>query len=510
MFITNLFENYVKEDNGPEVVVVYPGRFQPFHLGHKEVFNSLQNKFGRDNVYIATSNKTDGAKSPFNFSDKTIFMNAAGIPSDRIIEISNPYALPQQFNPENTIFVAVVGSPDKNRLNPDSTKKDGSASYFKMFDSFEKAVTADQHGYVIIADERVKQITLGDETVDVSHGTQTRAAWNAVRKDPKLRSQFLKQMYGRDDPEVGRVLDKIAETVNENGGYVPMNKKEANDDRFRMALSVDVGIGEPWKQAKKMGLLKDKIQILGEEIEALKEKLVAEAPPKPVIKAVAPTTTPTPTPTPVATAPTTPAPAPTPVATGIKGAGGYSSGEYDLYKTALATGALENPLKDAQRQIGRARAQVDRVTIPRTGNIAPTQDREKVLHVNSDGIGQGDIDIPAEYKDQQNKKIYAQPVNLPGGGTLDPTLKDISTYKGRLGLKTHVAGDLMKPTRDILTKAIDGAEKRITDPVMGAIRAADAKLLKQQGRTVPGSPQSYLEDFTRSIDELVNEKWSND
>ena len=288
MFITNLFENYVKEDNGPEVVVVYPGRFQPFHLGHKEVFNSLQNKFGRDNVYIATSNKTDGAKSPFNFSDKTIFMNAAGIPSDRIIEISNPYALPQQFNPENTIFVAVVGSPDKNRLNPDSTKKDGSASYFKMFDSFEKAVTADQHGYVIIADERNKQITLGDKTVDVSHGTQTRAAWNAVRKDPKLRSQFLKQMYGRDDPEVGRVLDKIAETVNENGGYVPMNKKEANDDRFRMALSVDVGIGEPWKQAKKMGLLKDKIQILGEEIEALKEKLVAEAPPKPVIKAVAP------------------------------------------------------------------------------------------------------------------------------------------------------------------------------------------------------------------------------
>tara|TARA_R110000823_G_scaffold34411_1_gene95863 strand:- start:541 stop:1929 length:1389 start_codon:yes stop_codon:yes gene_type:complete len=462
-------------------------------------------------------------------------MNAAGIPSDRIIEISNPYALPQQFNPENTIFVAVVGSPDKNRLNPDSTKKDGSASYFKMFDSFEKAVTADQHGYVIIADERNKQITLGDKTVDVSHGTQTRAAWNAVRKDPKLRSQFLKQMYGRDDPEVGRVLDKIAETVNENGGYVPMNKKEANDDRFRMALSVDVGIGEPWKQAKKMGLLKDKIQILGEEIEALKEKLVAEAPPKPVIKAVAPTTTPTPTPTPVATAPTTPAPAaaaatsysaptttppaPTPVATapttptvatGIKGAGGYSSGEYDLYKTALATGALENPLKDVQRQMGRVRGHVDRVTIPRTGNIAPTQDIEPVLHVNSDGIGQGDIDIPAEYKDQQNKKIYAQPVNLPGGGTLDPTLKDISTYKGRLGLKTHVARDLMKPTRDIMTKAIDGAEKSITDPVTGAIKAADAMLLKQQGRTVPGSTQSYLEDFTRSIDELVNEKWSND
>ena len=270
MFITNLFENYVKEDNGPEVVVVYPGRFQPFHLGHKEVFNSLQNKFGRDNVYIATSNKTDGAKSPFNFSDKTIFMNAAGIPSDRIIEISNPYALPQQFNPENTIFVAVVGSPDKNRLNPDSTKKDGSASYFKMFDSFEKAVTADQHGYVIIADERVKQITLGDETVDVSHGTQTRAAWNAVRKDPKLRSQFLKQMYGRDDPEVGRVLDKIAETVNEMGGVgVIANNDQKNDPRYSMSLTKDVRPGQVERNQAMLGLGK-KIKQLGEQLATLK------------------------------------------------------------------------------------------------------------------------------------------------------------------------------------------------------------------------------------------------
>ena len=270
MFITNLFENYVKEDNGPEVVVVYPGRFQPFHLGHKEVFNSLQNKFGRDNVYIATSNKTDGAKSPFNFSDKTVFMNAAGIPSDRIIEVSNPYKLPDQFDPTNTVYVAVVGGPDKNRLNPDSTKKDGSASYFKMFDSFDKAVTADQHGYVIIADERNKQITLGDKTVDVSHGTQTRAAWNAVRKDPKLRSQFLKQMYGRDDPEVGRVLDKIAETVNEMGGVgVIANNKQKNDPRYSMSLTRDVKPGQVERNQAMLGLGK-KIKQLGEQLATLK------------------------------------------------------------------------------------------------------------------------------------------------------------------------------------------------------------------------------------------------
>ena len=97
MIVADLFESYISEAR-LNLVVLYPGRFQPFHLGHKEVFESLQNRFGRDNVYIATSNKTELPKSPFNFNDKVQLMNAAGIPSDRIIEVVSPYQLPSQFN----------------------------------------------------------------------------------------------------------------------------------------------------------------------------------------------------------------------------------------------------------------------------------------------------------------------------------------------------------------------------------------------------------------------------
>lgn len=216
MFIADLFENYVAEA-GPQLVVLYPGRFQPFHLGHKEVFQSLQSKFGRDNVYIATSNKVEPPKSPFNFSDKTVLMGAAGIPGDRIIEVVSPYKLPEpQFNPANTIFIVAVGSPDRDRLRPDSVKKDGSPGYFKTFEGLDKCQTADKHGYVIIADERQKVININGQPVDVSHGTQSRAAWNAVRNNPKLRSEFLLQMYGRDDAELGRILDKIPATVSED------------------------------------------------------------------------------------------------------------------------------------------------------------------------------------------------------------------------------------------------------------------------------------------------------
>ena len=216
MFIADLFEAYVAEA-GPQLVVLYPGRFQPFHLGHGEVFQSLQSKFGRDSVYIATSNKTELPKSPFNFSDKSVFMHAAGIPSDRILEVVSPYKLPEpQFNPANTIFVVAVGAPDRDRLRPDSVKKDGTPGYFKTFESLDKCATADKHGYVIIANERQKVITINGQQVDVSHGTPARAAWNQIRDNPKLRSEFLLQMYGRDDPELGRILDKIPQTVSED------------------------------------------------------------------------------------------------------------------------------------------------------------------------------------------------------------------------------------------------------------------------------------------------------
>jgi hypothetical protein len=230
MFIAELFESYIAEA-GPQLVVLYPGRFQPFHLGHGEVFRDLQSKFGRDNVYIATSNKTEIPKSPFNFSDKSIFMHAAGIPSDRILEVVSPYKLPAQFDPANTIFIAAVGAPDAQRLAPDSIKKDGTEGYFKTFKSLKECATADKHGYVFVENERNKVITINGKAVDVSHGTPSREAWNAVRNDPTGRSEYLMQMYGRDDPELGRVLDKIPQSVTED-----------------VVDTVKQGVGKAWNQ----------------------------------------------------------------------------------------------------------------------------------------------------------------------------------------------------------------------------------------------------------------------
>ena len=272
MFIAELFESYIAEA-GPQLVVLYPGRFQPFHLGHGEVFQSLQSKFGRDSVYIATSNKTELPKSPFNFSDKSTLMHAAGVPSDRILEVASPYKLPAQFPAANTIFIAAIGAPDVQRLAPDSIKKDGTEGYFKTFKSIKECATADKHGYVIVANERQKVITIGGKQYDVSHGTPTREVWNLVRDDPKQRSEFLLQMYGRDDAELGRVLDKISRPVTEDAAGVGV-VKDGNDPRYSMATMGDDNDVDASTLPKMMRgyRLTERYNKLREELEQVKEK----------------------------------------------------------------------------------------------------------------------------------------------------------------------------------------------------------------------------------------------
>ena len=88
-----LVENILLEDTSKNVVVVYSGRFQPFHKGHYNTYQNLVKKFGKENVFIGTSNKVDAAKSPFNFKEKKLIMTTMfGIPSNKIVQIKNPYA----------------------------------------------------------------------------------------------------------------------------------------------------------------------------------------------------------------------------------------------------------------------------------------------------------------------------------------------------------------------------------------------------------------------------------
>jgi nicotinamide mononucleotide adenylyltransferase len=117
-----LVEQILLEEPTPikKTVVVYVGRFQPFHKGHYGTYSHLVKKFGKDNVYIGTSNKVERPKSPFNFKEKKEIMTTMfGVPSNKIFEVKNPYApleILKKFDEKTTAFITVVGEKDASRL----------------------------------------------------------------------------------------------------------------------------------------------------------------------------------------------------------------------------------------------------------------------------------------------------------------------------------------------------------------------------------------------------------
>jgi hypothetical protein len=123
--------NIINEVDKPIVkktVVVYAGRFQPFHNGHYAAYKRLVSKFGKDNVYIGTSNDTSGPKSPFNFNEKKkIATTMFGIPDNYFIQIRNPYKpveILNKFDGKTTQYIAAVGEKDATRLQ---------GKYFKLY-----------------------------------------------------------------------------------------------------------------------------------------------------------------------------------------------------------------------------------------------------------------------------------------------------------------------------------------------------------------------------------------
>ena len=169
-----------------KVVVVYSGRFQPFHKGHYATYENLVRKFGKDSVYIGTSNVTDSKKSPFNFKEKKIIMTTMfGIPSNKIVNIKNPYApeeILKKYDSDTTGLIVVVGEKDENRL---------SGKYFTPYKGKVEQGYLDK-GYVYASPAQPNPISGTDVRYWLSAGSEAERKKNFTKAYPKFDSQIFK------------------------------------------------------------------------------------------------------------------------------------------------------------------------------------------------------------------------------------------------------------------------------------------------------------------------------
>jgi hypothetical protein len=168
------------------VIVVYSGRFQPFHKGHFATYKQLVSKFGKDDVYIATSNKTDNQKSPFDFREKkTIMTRMFGIPSNKIVQVKNPYQpteIVSSYDAAKTGLIVVVGEKDEQRLG---------GNYFTPYKGKVEMGYLDK-GYVYASPSQSNPISGTDVRNWLGKGTEEEKKEGFLKAYPKFDATVFK------------------------------------------------------------------------------------------------------------------------------------------------------------------------------------------------------------------------------------------------------------------------------------------------------------------------------
>jgi hypothetical protein len=191
--------NSLLEVNKPKVtqsIIIYGGRFQPFHKGHYAAYQNLVSEFGKANVYIGTSNDTSSDKSPFTFKEKKeIATKMFGIPASKFVKVNNPYRpveILSKYDGKITQYIAAVGEKDASRLK---------SGYFKPYKG--KA----GYGY----DEVGYYYTVPSEENPIS-GTDVRKKLGSSNKE--VAKKFFLKAYPSFDREVFKM---ITSKLNEEG-----------------------------------------------------------------------------------------------------------------------------------------------------------------------------------------------------------------------------------------------------------------------------------------------------
>ena len=190
-------------------LVIYPGRFQPFHKGHAQVFKWLKNKFG--DAIIATSDKVEAPKSPFNFNEKKQMMKLAGVPASKIKQVLNPYLareILKDYDPKTTVLIFAVSQKDMEEDPRFSflTKK-GKPGYLQKYDDHEDNLqpfgdVQKMKGYVIVAPTFTFDV-LGKPATSASELRK-----QFVSLDNKKQKEFITDLFGKYDADIHKLMKK--------------------------------------------------------------------------------------------------------------------------------------------------------------------------------------------------------------------------------------------------------------------------------------------------------------
>ena len=234
-------------------IVIYPGRFQPMLPHHAAVYKKLQATFSDADIYVATSDKVDGTKSPFNFKEKAeIMQQLHDIPSDKILLAPQPYLVDsfKQFDLENTMVIFAVGEKDTERFpmkNVDektgldmTVRGEPRPKYYQMINTLKQhpALPMSERGYIYVAPNI-------DTDGEVASASAFRKAFTSVEDEQGQKAVFEKyfgefnnnifnlfknKILGDKMKEDLDILKKLAGLTESPINFGDIEKEEPEDD----------------------------------------------------------------------------------------------------------------------------------------------------------------------------------------------------------------------------------------------------------------------------------------
>lgn len=240
MLLTQLFEAV---DDNKHASFVF-GRMNPPTIGHKQLLDTAAKSANGGNYFIFASQTQDPKKNPLDFTTKVKFLSAMFPQHSKHIvanrELNTIMKVANWLYERGYRSVTFVAGSDRldtfKKLLTDYNGNENNKHYYKFKDiNFISSGARED----------------GAEGVSGVSASLARAA--AAKGDKEAFAQAT---------GAGKLTDQLYNAVRAGmnvteaaSGYIPKNKKEANDPRWSMALTKDVRPDTPRKNAKALGLV---------------------------------------------------------------------------------------------------------------------------------------------------------------------------------------------------------------------------------------------------------------
>jgi hypothetical protein len=204
-----------------QIIVLYPGTFNPMALHHKEEYDRLCRRFGSENVYIVTDDMQDAIRKPLTFAEKNAIMKRHNVKN--VIKTTNPYnplELLEDFDPTHTVVIYAVGKDNIGKLNE-----------FKRLTKYNKASNLpykdiqNPYLYYVITNHVVYNIPsfgqMNQENIQKALGDKT-------AKLTELKSRFI-SIFGWFDAQIFNTV--VARMNVKRGEMIEVKKKNKGELR---------------------------------------------------------------------------------------------------------------------------------------------------------------------------------------------------------------------------------------------------------------------------------------